>query len=378
MNLRYGLDNWIWAIGRLLRLRRRGRRQAAAVPPGLLPVQAGRLAASSSCAVDQQHLGRSASARELRRVRLDREQRSERLHADPEPLSTRGSRGCRRRRGSRSPATRVRAVLPASPTPTSARWTCTAASPPAPATTSTPRASSRRSTGTGSRSSAEPTGHLVGARACIEPQGAGFVTRDGWNLLAERRRVDRADRMAQVGPDGARLGDRLVQLHRPAQPDARGLQNGKGNAYETAAARQERTAASTASSTRTASRRRRSGRSTATDRAGLLEALERDNMFWRLHAQRLLVERGQKDVVPQLVALMRNTVGRRGRHQRRRVPCAVDAAGAGRDRVAGERRLPGGGGRAEAPGGGRPEGGRDGPAEDRAGGVRDRRRRAAP
>ena len=44
----------------------------------------------------------------------------------------------------------------------------------------------------------------------------------------------------------------------------------------------------------------------ATDRAGLLEALASDNMFWRLHAQRLLVERGQKDVVPQLVALVRN------------------------------------------------------------------------
>ena len=29
-------------------------------------------------------------------------------------------------------------------------------------------------------------------------------------------------------------------------------------------------------------------------------------MFWRLHAQRLLVERGQKDVVPQLIALVRN------------------------------------------------------------------------
>ena len=30
-------------------------------------------------------------------------------------------------------------------------------------------------------------------------------------------------------------------------------------------------------------------------------------MFWRLTAQRLLVERGQKDVVPQLLALVRNT-----------------------------------------------------------------------
>ena len=30
-------------------------------------------------------------------------------------------------------------------------------------------------------------------------------------------------------------------------------------------------------------------------------------MFWRLTAQRLLVERGQKDVVPQLQALVKNT-----------------------------------------------------------------------
>jgi azurin len=42
------------------------------------------------------------------------------------------------------------------------------------------------------------------------------------------------------------------------------------------------------------------------DPAGLLEALAADNMFWRLHAQRLIVERRQKDVVPQLIALVRN------------------------------------------------------------------------
>jgi HEAT repeat protein len=40
--------------------------------------------------------------------------------------------------------------------------------------------------------------------------------------------------------------------------------------------------------------------------AGLVSALSSDNMLWRLHAQRLLVERGQKDVVPQLIALTRN------------------------------------------------------------------------
>jgi hypothetical protein len=43
------------------------------------------------------------------------------------------------------------------------------------------------------------------------------------------------------------------------------------------------------------------------DTAGLMEALASDNMFWRLTAQRLIVERNQKDVVPQLLALVRNT-----------------------------------------------------------------------
>jgi azurin len=42
------------------------------------------------------------------------------------------------------------------------------------------------------------------------------------------------------------------------------------------------------------------------DTSGLLEALGSDNMLWRLHAQRLIVERGQKDIVPQLVAMARN------------------------------------------------------------------------
>src|SRR5690606_16801259 len=41
----------------------------------------------------------------------------------------------------------------------------------------------------------------------------------------------------------------------------------------------------------------------------LVEALEDDNLFWRQTAQRLLVERGQTDVVPALIRLVgsRNT-----------------------------------------------------------------------
>src|SRR5207249_9243 len=38
----------------------------------------------------------------------------------------------------------------------------------------------------------------------------------------------------------------------------------------------------------------------------LVETLKNDNLFWRRHAQRLLVERGQQDVLPALISLARD------------------------------------------------------------------------
>ena len=38
----------------------------------------------------------------------------------------------------------------------------------------------------------------------------------------------------------------------------------------------------------------------------LVATLKNDNRFWRLHAQRLLVERGKQDVVPALIKLARD------------------------------------------------------------------------
>ncbi|MEZ4904991.1 MAG: CARDB domain-containing protein [Spirosomataceae bacterium] len=40
--------------------------------------------------------------------------------------------------------------------------------------------------------------------------------------------------------------------------------------------------------------------------AELIAALRNTNMFWRNHAQRLLVERGNKDIVPQLITLLQD------------------------------------------------------------------------
>jgi putative membrane-bound dehydrogenase-like protein len=149
----------------------------------------------------------------------------------------------------------------------------------------------------------EPTAHLVG-QAVLEPQGAGFVARDGWNLMAGAEEWV-APVHAQVGPDGAVwVSDwyNFIAQHNPTPP---GHSNGPGNAYETsmrdrARGRIYRVVSRNAPAPRPPTLSRN-------DPASLVAALSSDNMFWRLHAQRLIVERGQKDVVASLVALVRNT-----------------------------------------------------------------------
>ena len=66
----------------------------------------------------------------------------------------------------------------------------------------------------------------------IEKRGAGFVTRDGWNLLAGAEEWV-APVQAQVGPDGAVwVSDwyNFIAQHNPTPPN---FSNGAGNAYET-------------------------------------------------------------------------------------------------------------------------------------------------
>lgn len=149
----------------------------------------------------------------------------------------------------------------------------------------------------------EPTGHLLG-RGILEKEGAGFVTKDGWSLLAS------ADEWvspvhAQVGPDGAVwVADwyNFIVQHNPTPED---FGTGEGNAYETDLRDRSHGRIyrivykeSPANQSRTLSK---------DDPRGLLDALASDNLFWRLTAQRLLVERGENDVVPQLFDLVRDT-----------------------------------------------------------------------
>src|SRR5690606_7549248 len=110
---------------------------------------------------------------------------------------------------------------------------------------------------------------------------------------------------AQVGPDGhvwvADWYNFIIQ-HNPTPP---GFDNGQGNAYENPLRdkthgriyRVVYTGANDAPRTELSA-----------DRPGeLVEALSDDNKFWRTTAQRLLVERGQTDIVPQLIRLVGNT-----------------------------------------------------------------------
>jgi uncharacterized protein len=155
----------------------------------------------------------------------------------------------------------------------------------------------------------EPTGHVL-HRAIIERKGAGFAESDGWNLVASDDEW-MAPVHAEVGPDGAvwflDFYDFIIQHNpTPGGPVTGGFayQNGRGNAYDTplrehSKGRIYRVAWKGA--------KPYTPMSLHADRpAELVAALKNDNMFWRTTAQRLLVERGKPDVLPQLYLLVQD------------------------------------------------------------------------
>ncbi len=149
----------------------------------------------------------------------------------------------------------------------------------------------------------EPTGRVV-HRAILEKNGAGFKEKDGWNLLSSSDEWFEPV-LTQVGPDGevwvADLYNFIVQHN----PTPIGFDNGFGGAYENplrdhTRGRIYRIVYKGAPKAKVLSLSKQRP-------AELVAALSNDNMFWRLTAQRLLVERANKDVVPQLLTLAANT-----------------------------------------------------------------------
>lgn len=148
----------------------------------------------------------------------------------------------------------------------------------------------------------EPTGHLL-ARFNLEPRGTDFVA------LNERSFAASDDEWAspvcaEVGPDGALWVSDWYNYIIQHNPTPRGFRTGKGNAYDTplrdtAHARIYRVAYEKAPQAGLL-------RLNKTDGNELVAALKSDNMFWRMTAQRLMVERAQKDVVPALTRLVKD------------------------------------------------------------------------
>src|SRR4051794_848022 len=146
----------------------------------------------------------------------------------------------------------------------------------------------------------EPTGHLV-HMDLLERQGSGFVARDRFNLFASTDEWT-SPIAAEVGPDGTVWVLDWYNYIVQHNPTPLGFDTGKGNAYVTPLrdkthARIYRVINETSPLGKTYDVA--SGKPDV-----LLSALRSDNMFWRLRAEWKLVERGKKDVVPGLVALV--------------------------------------------------------------------------
>lgn len=164
---------------------------------------------------------------------------------------------------------------------------------------------------------AEPTGHLLGL-FYLDRRGADFVAHNARNFLASDDEWT-APIYAEVGPDGALWVVDWYNYIIQHNPTPRGFDNGRGNAYETPLRDKTHGRIYRVS--------HRDGSPTTEPElnvdqpAALLKALGNDNLLWRLHAQRLLVERGDSDVIPDLV----KRVGERTRDELGLTPVAIHA-----------------------------------------------------
>jgi putative membrane-bound dehydrogenase-like protein len=143
---------------------------------------------------------------------------------------------------------------------------------------------------------AEPTGHLLG-KFHLVAHGSDFVAHNGRNFLASDDEWS-SPVVAEVGPDGALWVSDWYDYIIQHNPTPEGFRTGRGNAYDTPLRDK-----SHGRIYRVSYRETQPSPQPRLDRAnpaGLLEALSHPNLLWRLHAQRLLLHRAQRDVVPAL------------------------------------------------------------------------------
>ncbi len=155
---------------------------------------------------------------------------------------------------------------------------------------------------------AEPTGHLV-ATFTLHPDGTDFHSHNAWNLAASDDEWT-APILAEVGPDGDVWVIDWYNFIVQHNPTPKGYRTGKGAAYETPL--RDKTHGRIYHIVAKDSKPSAQPKLSKDDPRGLVAALKNDNMFWRLHAQRLLVERRDKSVIPDLAALIDGPVDSTG------------------------------------------------------------------
>ena len=152
----------------------------------------------------------------------------------------------------------------------------------------------------------EPTGHVV-YRAMLDQKGTDFIAQNNWNLMAGADEWV-APVVATTGPDGAVwVSDWysfLVQ-HNPTPSEERGgfrAHNGRGNAFVSELRDTEKCRLYRISYK--AGKPSQQFKLKKDEPAGLLAALNSDNLGWRMHAQRLFIEGGHKSAVADLLKLI--------------------------------------------------------------------------
>ncbi|MFM1802567.1 MAG: hypothetical protein RJA81_1919, partial [Planctomycetota bacterium] len=148
----------------------------------------------------------------------------------------------------------------------------------------------------------EPTGHIA-ATFVIEPLGATYTSRNSWNLFAGNDEWV-APIMAEVGPDGQVWVIDWYNIIVQHNPTPQGFTTGKGNAYETDL--RDKKHARIYRVVYGDKPVKNSKSLAAASPEELVKSLADSNAFWRRHAQRLLVERGKTDIVPELIKLVEN------------------------------------------------------------------------
>ncbi|WP_375582127.1 PVC-type heme-binding CxxCH protein [Cyclobacterium xiamenense] len=149
---------------------------------------------------------------------------------------------------------------------------------------------------------AEPTGRVL-HNAIIEKDGSGFREKNGFNMLASSDEWF-SPVHAEVGPDGALWIADWYNFIIQHNPTPKGFENGEGNAYinplrDAKHGRIYRMVYKGSDSYEGMD-------IDPTNNADLINGLKSDNMFWRMTAQRLIVENQNTELIPELLKLVDN------------------------------------------------------------------------